>query len=52
MLFFFYHSHLLSEAFEVLGRGKIDVPVNVAAHKFSVSAEKLIEKAGGKITKI
>ena len=37
---------------KVLGRGKIDVPVNVAAHKFSASAEKLIEKAGGKITKI
>ena len=36
----------------VLGRGKIDVSVNVAAHKFSASAEKLIEKAGGKITKI
>ena len=37
---------------KVLGRGKIDVPVNVAAHKFSASAEKIIEKAGGKITKI
>jgi large subunit ribosomal protein L15 len=37
---------------KVLGRGKIDVSVNVAAHKFSASAEKLIEKAGGKITKI
>ena len=37
---------------KVLGRGKIDVPVNVAAHKFSASAEKLIEKAGGKINKI
>ena len=37
---------------KVLGRGKIDVAVNVAAHKFSSSAEKLIEKAGGKITKI
>ena len=37
---------------KVLGRGKIDVPVNVTAHKFSSSAEKLIEKAGGKITKI
>ena len=37
---------------KVLGRGKIDVPVNVAAHKFSASAEKLIENAGGKITKI
>ena len=34
---------------KVLGRGKIDTPVNVAAHKFSASAEKLIEKAGGKV---
>ena len=37
---------------KVLGRGKINVPVNVAAHKFSSSAEKLIEKAGGKVIKI
>ena len=37
---------------KVLGRGKIDVPVNVTAHKFSTSAENSIEKAGGKITKI
>ena len=37
---------------KVLGRGKIDVPVNVTAHKFSTSAENSIEKAGGKITRI
>ena len=37
---------------KVLGRGKIEVPVNVNAHKFSTSAENSIEKAGGKITKI
>ena len=37
---------------KVLGRGKIDVPVNVTAHKFSQSAETAIEKVGGKITKI
>ena len=37
---------------KVLGRGKIDVPVNVTAHKFSTSAENSIEKAGGKTTKI
>ena len=35
-----------------LGRGKIDAPVNITANKFSATAEKLIEKAGGKITKI
>ena len=34
---------------KVLGRGKIDSPVNISAHKFSVSAEKMIEKAGGKV---
>jgi len=37
---------------KVLGRGKLDVPVNITANKFSATAEKLIEKAGGKITKI
>ena len=37
---------------KVLGRGKLDVPVNISAHKFSASAEKIIEKAGGKVNKI
>jgi large subunit ribosomal protein L15 len=37
---------------KILGRGKIDSPINITAHKFSASAEKLIEKAGGKIIKI
>jgi large subunit ribosomal protein L15 len=37
---------------KILGRGKIDAPINITAHKFSASAEKLIEKAGGKIIKI
>ena len=36
---------------KILGRGKIDSPVNITANKFSATAEKLIEKAGGKITK-
>ena len=35
---------------KILGRGKIDAPISISAHKFSASAEKLIEKAGGKIT--
>ena len=35
---------------KILGRGKIDTPIIITAHKFSASAEKLIEKAGGKIT--
>ena len=34
---------------KVLARGKIDSPVNISAHKFSATAEKMIEKAGGKI---
>ena len=37
---------------KVLGRGKLDFPVNITAHKFSASAEKIIEKAGGKVNKI
>lgn len=37
---------------KVLGRGKLDAPVNITANKFSATAEKLIEKAGGKVTKI
>ena len=35
---------------KVLARGKIDSPVNISAHKFSASAEKMIEKAGGKVS--
>ncbi len=37
---------------KILGRGKLDVAVNITAHKFSASAEKIIEKAGGKVNKI
>ena len=37
---------------KILGRGKLNVPVNITAHKFSASAEKIIEKAGGKVNKI
>ena len=37
---------------KVLGRGKLNVPVNITAHKFSASAEKIIEKARGKVNKI
>ena len=40
------------ELVKVLGRGDLNNSVNVSAHKFSKSAEKIIEKAGGKITKI
>ena len=40
------------ELVKVLGRGDLNSSVNVSAHKFSKSAEKIIEKAGGTITKI
>ena len=40
------------ELVKILGRGNLDVPVNITAHKFSASAEKIIEKAGGKVNKI
>lgn len=38
-----------SEVIKVLGHGKISVPKTVHAHKFSLSAKKKIEEAGGKI---
>ena len=34
---------------KVLGRGKIESPADVYAHKFSKSAKNSIEKAGGKV---
>lgn len=34
---------------KVLGKGKLEKPVNVKAHKFSETAKAAIEKAGGKI---
>jgi large subunit ribosomal protein L15 len=37
---------------KILGRGKIDVPVKVSAHKFSASAKKAIENAGGEVISI
>ena len=37
-----------SEAVKILGRGEISSPKTVHAHKFSRSALKKIEKAGGK----
>ena len=38
-----------SETIKILGRGKISVTKTVHAHKFSLSAKKKIEEAGGKI---
>ena len=37
---------------KVLGRGKIDKPIKVHAHKFSDSAKKAIESIGGECIKI
>lgn len=37
---------------KILGRGKIDVPVKVSAHKFSASAKEAIENAGGEVISI
>ena len=37
-----------TETVKVLGRGEIKSAVTVHAHKFSASAQKKIEKAGGK----
>jgi large subunit ribosomal protein L15 len=34
---------------KILGDGNIDVPINVEAHRFSSSAIKKIESAGGKV---
>ena len=36
------------ELVKVLGRGKLDAKINISAHKFSVSAKKVIEKKDGK----
>ena len=37
---------------KILGRGEIDVPLTVAAHKFSASARQKIQAAGGTVREI
>lgn len=37
---------------KILGKGDLDRPLNVKAHKFSVSAKTKIESAGGKVEEI
>ena len=37
-----------SESIKILGRGKISSAKKIHAHKFSASAQKKIEEAGGK----
>ena len=36
-----------NELVKILGRGKLESPLKVSAHKFTASAKKAIEKAGG-----
>ena len=36
-----------SDLVKILGRGKIDISLKISAHKFTSSAKKAIEKAGG-----
>lgn len=38
-----------AELIKILGSGEISTPKTISAHKFSESAKKKIEKAGGKI---
>ena len=37
---------------KILGRGDIDAPITISAHKFSASAREKIEVAGGTVTVI
>jgi len=39
----------IKSGLKVLGKGEIDRPLTVLAHKFSQSARQKIEKAGGKV---
>ena len=39
----------LNKPVKILGRGEIDVPLTVTAHKFSASARQKIEAAGGTV---
>tara|TARA_A100001011_G_scaffold361939_1_gene410499 strand:+ start:652 stop:1104 length:453 start_codon:yes stop_codon:yes gene_type:complete len=41
-----------NELVKILGRGKIESPLKVSAHKFSASARVAIESAGGEVVTI
>ena len=41
-----------NDLIKILGRGKLTSKVNVTSHYFSQSAEKAIEKSGGKVKKL
>ncbi|MEE3035475.1 MAG: 50S ribosomal protein L15 [Bacteroidota bacterium] len=38
-----------NDSIKILGRGKLDKPIKVSGHKFSLSAKKSIESAGGEV---
>ena len=40
------------ELIKILGRGKLEAPLKVSAHKFSETAKGAIEAAGGEAIKI
>lgn len=39
-----------NESVKILGRGELTKKLNVVAHKFSASAQKAIEEAGGSVS--
>ena len=41
-----------NELVKVLSKGEYKVKLNITSHQFSISAQKIIEKKGGTITKI
>ena len=41
-----------NELLKILGRGKLEAPLKVSAHKFSETAKVAIEAAGGEAIKI
>ena len=41
-----------NELVKILGRGKLESPLKVSAHKFSVTAKAAIEAAGGEVVTI
>jgi large subunit ribosomal protein L15 len=42
----------LKTPIKILGRGEIEIPLSIAAHKFSASARQKIEAAGGSVREI
>ena len=42
----------LKRPVKILGRGEVDVPLAVSAHRFSASARAKIEAAGGTVTEL